>query len=654
MNYWQRGSGCLALLLLLASVPSARSYAERWTATQSGCTAHPTTARGSHAAPVQDSAISISLSEAPGSPPVVTSLCPGATYTLQVSFPSSRGALVSVSAGTLSDNTNAFGCTNRFARAELFSNRRPAFTSGLTLPCIGDIAGGQLQVRVTSALGQFSGYLQSSATFNVDEACGVNACGLASSPPPSPPPNDSPPPSPVPAPLPSPSPPPRLLPDLMEFVLRASYEEVAADASSLVSFSSRLVDAVAAALSVESTQVEVLSVSPTPARRRARALAQEDNSSGAVSSGDDSSGDDSSGGVTSGGDYSGGVSSGDDSSGGVTSGDDSSSSVSPSVSPGVSSGVSFGVSVLMGVTPSSAVAAPALAAAIDTFVEDPLPSLASLAALYGISAAEVRLLGGPATPDTLPAPAPPAGVACPSSALGYACSSPTPDSDITIHYSISGAMPENACTGSVPAGVPTDGMLHMAISVLGTSGLVGLGFPSTPDRMLNSDVVMGWVAPDGTAMVNSWSVPGNDHYYIQPTNAAAWATFRGVSATTDAAGVTTTTVCFSRPIAAAPGVSVSPTLDLNNTVDLIYAVSPGQYNFVSQHAREGAFAINLATYSDIQVADGVDKAFYLNVHAICMAVAWAGLLPLGALIPRHRWLSCAKMVVGGKQVRCNT
>ncbi|KAG1665215.1 hypothetical protein FOA52_002617 [Chlamydomonas sp. UWO 241] len=556
-------SQVLALLLLAVQV---QGYAELWAVSNRQCTAHPTTAQNRHAAPVQDSATSISISDASGA---VTTLCPGATYTLQVSFPSARGALVTVSAGTLSDNSNAFGCTNRFARSELISNRRPAFSSGLTLPCIGSIAGGQLQVRVTSAIGELTGFLQASATYSVDAACGVNAPS-----PPAPPPPDL-----------------SALAKTLTLVLAgATFQEVAADASSLTTFSRQLVDAVARALKVQRTQIEVLSVSPAPARRRAlsRALAQ---------------------------------------------------AAAPS-----------GVSVILGVTPSSADAAPALATAITAFVSNPLTSLSSVASLYGVTAAEVTLLGAPAAPDAPPAPTPPAGVACPPSALGYTCSSPTLDSNVRVHYSISGAMPENACTGVVPAGVPTEGMLHMAISALGVNGLVGLGFASSPGRMLNSDVVMGWVAPDGTAMVNSWSVPGNDYYYIQPTNAVAWATFRGVSATTDAAGVTTTTVCFSRPIVAAPSASVLATLDLNNTVDLIYAVSDGQYNYVQQHASADKLAINLATFSDIQVSGGVDKAYWLNVHAICMAVAWAGLLPLGALIPRHRWLSCAKFMVGGKQI----
>ncbi|KAG1661777.1 hypothetical protein FOA52_003697, partial [Chlamydomonas sp. UWO 241] len=536
-----------------------------------------------------------------------------------VSFPSARGALVTVSAGTLSDNSNAFGCTNRFARSELISNRRPAFSSGLTLPCIGSIAGGQLQVRVTSAIGELTGFLQASATYSVDAACGVNACAPVASPPspppPSPPPrrrgpaprppapdgSPNPPPSPPspraapspppPPPPPSPSPPAPPPPDLsalaktLTLVLAgATFQEVAADASSLTTFSRQLVDAVARALKVQRTQA-----------------------------------------------------------------------AAPS-----------GVSVILGVTPSSADAAPALATAITAFVSNPLTSLSSVASLYGVTAAEVTLLGAPAAPDAPPAPTPPAGVACPPSALGYTCSSPTLDSNVRVHYSISGAMPENACTGVVPAGVPTEGMLHMAISALGVNGLVGLGFASSPGRMLNSDVVMGWVAPDGTAMVNSWSVPGNDYYYIQPTNAVAWATFRGVSATTDAAGVTTTTVCFSRPIVAAPSASVLATLDLNNTVDLIYAVSDGQYNYVQQHASADKLAINLATFSDIQVSGGVDKIWFwlhiitqLSGMALFIAgfvISWqylpGGGLPVtgGSVGEAHQVLGIIVMALAGLQV----
>jgi len=302
------------------------------------------------------------------------------------------------------------------------------------------------------------------------------------------------------------------------------------------------------------------------------------------------------------------------------------------------------------VVPANVQQGEALPAAVAALRAAPAERLSALASAYDGVGISVVWIGGPPTPAP---PLPPAPATCPESFLGYACSAPTGDAGVTVHWSTSGAMPDNACTAAAArtsaAAPDSDGMLHMAISAE-SSGLLGLGFPRIPGRMLNSDVALGWVAGDGSAVAGAWRV-GGDYYSIRADNAAGWADFVAVSETSEAGSPTRTVVCFSRPLAGSPAAAASalPAVDPDADVDLIYAVSPGQYSFGVQHRTDGALRISLGT-GGAALVEQPDKRQKLYVHAALMTVAWVFLLPLGALVARHRWLPGANTNACGKQV----
>lgn len=65
--------------------------------------------------------------------------------------------------------------------------------------------------------------------------------------------------------------------------------------------------------------------------------------------------------------------------------------------------------------------------------------------------------------------------------------------------------------------------------------------------MFNADAVLGWIS-SGTAMIDAWNIPSGDYYYIQANNAVtpSWALDKAIVQSMSG-GVTTTTICFSRP-----------------------------------------------------------------------------------------------------------
>ena len=134
-----------------------------------------------------------------------------------------------------------------------------------------------------------------------------------------------------------------------------------------------------------------------------------------------------------------------------------------------------------------------------------------------------------------------------------------------------------------------------------------------------------------------WNIPSGDYYYINNGNPVkpAWTSAKAVSQSTDAAGNSITTVCFSRPLFA-PSASVSSSLQASAAIKMIYAVADdGVTTFGAPHTYDGAFSIDLKTgeAAEIPVYSREDK---MNIHGALMAVAWVLLLPLGSLIARHR------------------
>ena len=140
------------------------------------------------------------------------------------------------------------------------------------------------------------------------------------------------------------------------------------------------------------------------------------------------------------------------------------------------------------------------------------------------------------------------------------------------------------------------------------------------------------------AQVDTWNIPSGDYYYIAAGNAArpSWVNSKAVSQSTDPqGGATVTTVCFSRPLTA-PSAAVSAALQLSDPISMVYAAaSDGVIDFGSLHTYRGAFSLNLLTgaATEIPVYSRKDK---MNIHGALMAVAWVLLLPLGALMARHR------------------
>lgn len=165
-----------ALLLLLACAGHlASAYPTFFSRENAGCTGHPEKRYRNHAEPVKDPNTRFLVTDARGKP--VTAVCPGATYTVTLSFPEKRLALLTASAGTWAKPSDE-ECPNR-----VFFDRSGGFASeakqsmALTVPCVLDKP---LALVATSAKGSKSQYQRAQASLPAAAACApAPACSAA-------------------------------------------------------------------------------------------------------------------------------------------------------------------------------------------------------------------------------------------------------------------------------------------------------------------------------------------------------------------------------------------------------------------------------------------------------------------------------------------
>lgn len=205
-----------SLLLVLFWLATVHTHPVDWVESFAAdqCLLHPAVPLGTHLGLTADPTTAFQLKT---NGQQTNSVCPGESHALTVTFPDSREFMVTASQGTLTvPGLVDPACPNRVA----LTLKRTSLQMTLALPC--DVSG-SVEIRVTSAIGEFNAFMISSATLVVSPACATAACRPpeSPSPPPRPPPpspprapagTPSPPPSPPlppsPSPWPSPSPPP--------------------------------------------------------------------------------------------------------------------------------------------------------------------------------------------------------------------------------------------------------------------------------------------------------------------------------------------------------------------------------------------------------------------------------------------------------------
>ncbi|GIL79077.1 hypothetical protein Vretimale_27 [Volvox reticuliferus] len=254
---------------------------------------------------------------------------------------------------------------------------------------------------------------------------------------------------------------------------------------------------------------------------------------------------------------------------------------------------------------------------------------------------------------------------CTPSTLGYQCMAQK--GKMTVHWTLNTkAAPSNLCTPAsktelTESEVAQYGTLHMAAQST-TQGYVGLGFAEDPADMYRSDILLGWLDAAGRASINTFFAQRNG-IDMGDVVTDTWAYDTGVIR--DSAGITT--LCFSRRLVdnrakisqdlrAAVGSSsavggsrrlLDATAQEAQQLGLIWARSPSPR--LVQHADEdaGGFYLDLVSGVFVESVDvGKSKSYWVNVHGALMAVAWGLLLPLGTLLPAHRWLLGDTKVAG--------
>ncbi|KAG2484406.1 hypothetical protein HYH03_016820 [Edaphochlamys debaryana] len=247
---------------------------------------------------------------------------------------------------------------------------------------------------------------------------------------------------------------------------------------------------------------------------------------------------------------------------------------------------------------------------------------------------------GAAPPNPPMPPAPPSS--CAPSTLGYRCSQAL--GKVVVHWTLGGAAPPpNACTGPSPEALASGeeafmGLAHFAVAS-DVSGYVSLGFPEDPASMFDADMVLGWATPDGRGTVDLYHVTS---YEMASTDIVrpSWLLASGV-----VEGNGTTTLCFSRRMSEPRAKSSPLLLDTSGVMRYSWAISP--QDALVEHPPDGygAGIINMqsgaATQEEIKDNSGV-----MIAHGVLMAVAWVLMLPLGAMVPAHRWILPGKVVAG--------
>ncbi|KAI8476045.1 MAG: hypothetical protein J3K34DRAFT_5359 [Monoraphidium minutum] len=174
-------------------------------------------------------------------------------------------------------------------------------------------------------------------------------------------------------------------------------------------------------------------------------------------------------------------------------------------------------------------------------------------------------------------------------------------------------------------------MMHFLYEGAG-QGWASTGFTSTPGAMYPADVVLGWVAGDGTAKVASYHLK---EYDVTPSDeVTGWAYSMGVAR--DGGG---TMVCFSRAVDAAAAKAV-PKLKTDGTQPMIWA-SANAARLV-QHNTFGSYTLDarplLLAASGDRRRRRARGARARAAHGALMLIAFAALMPCGILMSRHKWL----------------
>jgi hypothetical protein len=183
------GTAAAALLLclsaLLLTTTPANAYPQLWVNYQvddekldasapATCTGHPDHGEGAHGDPVSDDGTTFEITGADGKPLPATGACPGSNVTVTVAFPEARFLLASASAGALRGKTmstlprgvSQAACPNRWVHGMPGGQTAKLSKAPLTLtiPCAQE---GEVELKVTSATGSSSPYLQGSSSVPV-------------------------------------------------------------------------------------------------------------------------------------------------------------------------------------------------------------------------------------------------------------------------------------------------------------------------------------------------------------------------------------------------------------------------------------------------------------------------------------------------------
>ncbi|GFR42660.1 hypothetical protein Agub_g3597 [Astrephomene gubernaculifera] len=273
--------------------------------------------------------------------------------------------------------------------------------------------------------------------------------------------------------------------------------------------------------------------------------------------------------------------------------------------------------------------------------------------------------GSPPPPPSTAVPQ--AATSCTRSTLGYQCMAQK--GKVTIHWTVNTTTaPSNPCTPATrtelqEAEVAQSGSLHMAIQAAVT-GYVALGFGSDPEEMYPSDIVLGYVQSSGAGYLKTFFAEEEDldeKDVWPPSGSSSWAYDSGVLQNSSS-GVTT--LCFSRrlrddrakaspDLRAATGGAVAAgaarrrlAASQDAGLGLSWAVSNTRGLVQHTSSNVGGFFLDVTSGGSADAT--ADAKFWIDVHGVLMTVAWL-LLPLGALLPSHRWVFRGKELFG-KQI----